>query len=81
MVTCWRRKVKSILGRLASGAGLTEGVGGATVALAVVTTFCAGKSRLWPTASSLVETGLSVGGGSTGLSREFASVEVSDSVE
>src|ERR1700736_6302920 len=58
MVTCWRRNAKSTLGRagrFAHGPGLTGGGVGATVALAVVTTSSAGKSRLWPTAVSLVE--------------------------
>src|SRR5205814_2218629 len=53
IVTCWRSKAKSILGR----AGLTGGAGGATVAVAVVTTSSAGKSRLWPTVFSLVDWG------------------------
>ena len=38
------------LGRWLDGAGA-----GSTVELAVVTTFSAGKSRLWPTAFSLAE--------------------------
>src|SRR5208282_2027149 len=54
MVSCSRRKVKSTLGRGRRGGGLTGGAVGATVALAVVTTSCAGTSRLWPTAVSLL---------------------------
>ena len=56
MVTCWRRNAKSTLGRAGtvrrrrrldrSRRRLYGGV-------AVVTTFSAGKSRLWPTAFSL----------------------------
>ena len=36
-------------------AGLTGGGAGSTLEAAVVTTFSAGKSRLWPTAFSLAE--------------------------
>ena len=53
MLTCDRNNAKSTAGRLAAlggAAGLTGEVGGFTVELAVVTTFLAGKSRLWPTA-------------------------------
>ena len=58
-VTCWRRNAKSTLGRAGrfAGVGLTGGGVGATVALAVVTTSSAGKSRLWPTAVSLAVAG------------------------
>src|SRR6478672_7496728 len=53
MVICSRRYAKLTLGRPATvrwGAGLTDPDAGSTVELAVVTTFSAGKSRLWPTA-------------------------------
>src|SRR5262245_29497881 len=58
MVTCCRRKVKSILGcvrEVGGASGLTVAGVGATVEAAVVTSLSAGTSRLWPTALSLVE--------------------------
>ena len=82
MVPCWRRNAKSTLGRagrFAGGADLTGGGVGATVALAVATTSSAGTSRLWPTASSLVEAGTPAVVGDNGLSFEGAQVVVGDS--
>ena len=55
MVTCWRKKAKSTLGRLADDAegGLTGAGTGSTLDGAVVTTCSAEISALWPTALPL----------------------------
>src|SRR5262245_56404559 len=66
MVICLRRKGKSTCGRAAhddagNGAGdLTGVVASSTVAVAVVTTVCAGASCLWPTALLLLAAGTAV---------------------
>src|ERR1700730_18054433 len=56
MVTCLRTKAKSTCGRGAGGADddLTGGGTSSTLALAVVTTGCAGSACVWPTALSLL---------------------------
>src|SRR5271168_1607086 len=57
MVTCLRTKAKSTCGRGAGAADdvLTVAGGSSTLALAVVTTGCAGNACVWPTALSLLE--------------------------
>src|SRR5271157_3598144 len=57
MVTCLRTKAKSTCGRGAGAADddLTVGGASSTLALAVVTTGCAGNACVWPTALSLPE--------------------------